>query len=96
MVDTTKMHEGDSHCEGNNNYHIPHTGKQSLERRGKLPTTITLSPQIYEESKQWAEEGHLHELEHELANQATSGESDSDDGIGMVWSTTNQLIFLGI
>ncbi|XP_010669535.1 uncharacterized protein LOC104886745 [Beta vulgaris subsp. vulgaris] len=37
---------------GNNNYyHIPHMEKKSLERRGELPTSIVISPQLVEESK---------------------------------------------
>ncbi|XP_019107167.1 uncharacterized protein LOC109136021 [Beta vulgaris subsp. vulgaris] len=68
---------------GNNNYHIPHMGKKALERRGELPTSIILSPQLVEESKKWAEEGHI-EDEQQEPNYTTSGESDSDDGIGII------------
>ena len=50
---------------GNNNYHIPHMGKKSLERRGELPTSIVISPQLVEESRKWAEEGHLEDDQEE-------------------------------
>ncbi|XP_057248193.1 uncharacterized protein LOC130590181 [Beta vulgaris subsp. vulgaris] len=62
---------------GNNNYHIPHMGKKSLERRGELPTRF-ISPQLVEESRKWAEEGHLEDDQEE----ANYGDEDSDDGLG--------------
>ncbi|XP_048496229.2 uncharacterized protein LOC125495524 [Beta vulgaris subsp. vulgaris] len=65
---------------GNNNYHIPHMGNKSLERRAELPTCIVITPQLVEESKKWAEEGHIKDEQ----QKANYGESDSDDGIGII------------
>ena len=54
-------------------------GKKLLERRGELPS-IVISPQLVEESKKWAEEGHIEDEQDE----ANYGESDSGDGIGII------------
>ena len=64
MVKYTTMHEGDSNSQGQQKLSHTTYRKKALKRKGELPISNTLSPQLVQESKQWAEEGRF-EDEHE-------------------------------
>ena len=68
-------------CKGNNNYKVPHMKKASLDRQGKLPTTLSVDRDIIQEAFSLIQEGRMEDYEasEEGSEEETNSDADLSD-----------------